>query len=405
MNHTVSATPKLSLGIIGGGQLAQMLAENNPFHDLHIIVYSENKNCPAHASSAEIFVGQLNDKLRLQEFFKKINILTIENEFVDAELLRDMQETFKKVLFFPTIPSLQITQNKLFQKRLFEGLELPTAKFLAFEPGLDQPNSWLKKAYQQFPRGFMLKKAFGGYDGHGNFKVDNSNSLDQAEAFILNTLKNNSTVYAEELVSFSQELAKIYVSGIKGELISYPLVISEQEKNVCRLVYGPAIDFDLPQKLEEEALHIGEEIAQTLKFVGIFAIEFFLTQDGKLLINEMAPRVHNSGHYTLDASPQNQFENHIRAILGAPLKPPATYPFFAMRNMLGPQGAEKKLDPNVIEKFEKTEDVRPYWYAKEQLKPLRKMGHINTISLTKDDIIKKIKLMESLEKKFWESLK
>ncbi len=409
--------PKLTLGILGGGQLAQMLVENSPFHDLEICVFTDVLECPAKYTSGQLFKGSTKDPEALRRFFQKVNFVTFENEFIDCEALARMKEEFPKVFILPSIPNIQITQNKLSQKFLFQKLNLPTAGFFALDPKIDEPSSWLRslivkpfsaglknnRSENSFSKGcFMLKRAMGGYDGKGNFAVKTLGDLEKAVDFCQATLVDNSTVYAEELIPFERELAQVYSRSMNGDFIAYPLVISEQEKNVCRLVYGPATEFGIDKSVEAKTSQIGRKLAEELQFVGTFAIEYFYVQ-GEVIINEMAPRVHNSGHYSLDASPVNQFETHLRAILGSKLKQPSTYPFFAMRNILGLEGLEQDFDSSVKERFQKSEDAKVYWYNKTKTKSLRKLGHINTISMTKDDLMRKIKLMEDIEVNFWKT--
>lgn len=413
--------PKLTLGILGGGQLAQMLVENSPFHDLEICVFTDTLECPAKYTSGHLFKGSLKDTESLRRFFQKVNFITFENEFIDIEALARMKEEFPKVFILPSIPNIQITQNKLSQKHLFHKLNLPTSSFYGMDPQIDEPSSWLRSlivkpftktngqknnfSVSSFSKGsFMLKRALGGYDGKGNFTVKTLGDLEKAVDFCKQALVAGSTVYAEELVSFERELAQVYSRSMNGDFIAYPLVITEQEKNVCRWIYGPATEFGIDRNIEAETSQIGKKIAEDLNFVGTFAIEYFY-KDGKILINEMAPRVHNSGHYSLDASPVNQFESHLYAVLGAKLKQPSTYPFFAMRNILGPENLEIEFDSKVKERFKKTEDAKIYWYNKTKTKGFRKLGHINTISMTKDDLMKKIKLVEEIETHFWMTFK
>lgn len=399
---------KLTLGILGGGQLAQMLADNSPFNDLEICILTENIECPAKYTTAQIFEGSLHDLESARKFFSRTQFVTFENEFIDIELLAILKNEFPKMYILPTIPNIQLTQNKLSQKFLFQKLGLPTANFKAFDPKIDQLVPWLRTTAFSHKNGFVLKWALGGYDGKGNLVCKTLGDLEKATDFCQKALSKGTTIYAEEFVPFEKELAQVYTRSMNGDFISYPLVISEQEQNVCRLVYGPAVEFDIPQEIETQTTEIGKKIAEELKFVGTFAIEFFYT-DGKIQINEMAPRVHNSGHYTLDACPINQFENHIYAVLGAKLKTPSAYPFFAMRNILGPASlGEKVFENNVSEKFQKNEgtneDVKVYWYNKTKTSSFRKLGHINTISMTKPELLRKIKLMEEIESKFWEQI-
>src|SRR5690606_38913525 len=157
---------------------------------------------------------------------------------------------------------------------------------------------WLRNTAFASKNGFMIKRAMGGYDGKGNHIVKTLGELEKATEFCQKALNDKTTVYAEELIKFDKELAQVYTRSMNGDFIAYPLVISEQEKNVCKLVYGPATEFDIPREIEAETSTIGKKIAEELKFVGTFAIEYFFV-NGKIMINEMAPRVHNSGHYTL----------------------------------------------------------------------------------------------------------
>lgn len=394
---------KLALGILGGGQLAQMLVENSPFNDLDICVFTENAECPAKYTACQIIEGSLKDLGALRNFFSKVQFVTFENEFIDTEMLSLLKSEFPKVYILPTIPNIQVTQNKLSQKFLFQKLNLETSPFKAFDAKIDDLTKWLRTTAFAHKNGFVLKWAMGGYDGKGNLVCKTLGDLEKAQSFCKKALNQGTTVYAEEFVPFEKELAQVYTRSLNGDFIAYPLVISEQEKNVCRLVYGPATEFDIPKTIEEKTTAIGKKLAEELKFVGTFAIEYFYS--GKnILINEMAPRVHNTGHYTLDASPVNQFENHLSAVLGGKLKNPSTYPFFAMRNILGLDGLEKTFETGTHEKFTKSEDAKVYWYNKTKTSSYRKLGHINTISMTKPDLLRKIKLMEEIETNFWKNL-
>ncbi|MES2769912.1 MAG: 5-(carboxyamino)imidazole ribonucleotide synthase [Bdellovibrionota bacterium] len=394
--------PKLTLGILGGGQLAQMLVENSPFSDLEISIFTKDLECPAKYTAGQLFKGDIKDEESLRRFFSKVNFITFENEFIDVEALGKIKNEFPKVFILPSIPNIQITQNKLSQKFLFQKLNLPTSPFKGFDPKIDQLLPWLRTTAFGHKNGFVLKRAMGGYDGKGNHVVKTLGELEKASEFCQKAIGEGTTVYAEEFVTFEKELAQVYTRSLNGDFIAYPLVISEQEKNVCKLVYGPATEFDIPKEIETETSAMGKKIGEELKFVGTFAIEYFYV-NGKILINEMAPRVHNSGHYTLDAAPVNQFENHLFACLGSKLKSPSTYPYFAMRNILGPEGLEKTFEKDVKEKFKKTEDAKVYWYNKTKTSSYRKLGHINTISMTKTDLMLKIKLMEEIETNFWKN--
>jgi phosphoribosylaminoimidazole carboxylase PurK protein len=336
----------------------------------------------------------------LKSFFKSVQFVTFENEFINADLINEARKDFPKLFVLPDLKSIQVLQNKLFQKFEFKKLDLPTSDFLAYQPELDQLEPWLKAVYTKLGK-CVLKWSFGGYDGKGNFVFKSINDLEGAKLFCQKALANSSTVYAEKFISFKSEVAQVFTRSITGEFTSYPLVVSEQLDNVCKLVYGPATEFDIVKDIEEQTKNIGLKIANSLNYIGTFAIEFFIEETSQVLINEMAPRVHNSGHYTLDACRDNQFSQHIRAILGAKLSPPITYPYFAMLNLLGPKDLSKKIALDVEKYFPTSEDYKIYWYGKSEVKPMRKMGHINTIALTKEDLKRKIKLMQEIENKIW----
>lgn len=385
------------LGILGGGQLAQMLAQNNPYSDLEIHILTEKKDCPAAIPESHITVGSPHHFEDVKNFVEKVDFITFENEFLNMDYFYELQKTLTKKLFFPQIPVLETVQNKLNQKFVFQKLKLPTAQFDVFQPEFQTLTTWLELLLQKYPTGCMLKWAQGGYDGKGNFVFKNITALKEALFFCTKATEKSIALYAEELIPFEKEVAMIYVRTLKGEFQNYPLVISEQHNNICKLVYGPATEFNIAPELEKQAQNYGKAIAQEFSYVGTFALEFFVTKNNLLLINEMAPRVHNTGHYTLDACHVNQFAAHIKAGFGSDIGPLTTFPFFAMLNILG----KKELPSLIPPQTDLNDPFKVYWYNKNGSSLDRKLGHINTVGTSRSDIENKIQKMKQFEEKFW----
>lgn len=392
MMHDLST--EKTIGIIGGGQLALMMAEKAHKLGIKVRVYSKTADCPARLAGAEV-------KTDMREFFKGLHVVTIENEFLSLDEVMAAAQGMH-VHIFPTLDVIELTQNKLNQKLIFQKLNMPTADFVYFDPQLDDLSKWIS----ELPIPCMIKWAMGGYDGRGNFALKSENQLAEARAFCEQAMKNYSLVYAENIVDFKRELAMVYVRNMPGDFIHYPLVISEQENNVCKTVTGPATALFDATKLEQQAVELGREIADALGFVGAFALEFFETQDGELLINEMAPRVHNSGHYTQDVYKGDQFENHIRAVLGLKLVEDKPKSVFIMRNLLGPKELSATLPNEDLGKScPLPVGIHAHWYGKTELKPGRKMGHLNLVFTDKDQVQSKLASLVDAENKFWQYIR
>lgn len=395
---------KLKIGILGGGQLAKLLVENSPTSEVSFAIYSDALVCPAGSTAAEMHIGALSENKKLVKFLTGLDVLTFENEFIDITTLRDACKNLPQLSILPDLELIQTLQNKLQQKNSFIKLNLPTSTFFAFDPKVDDLSVWLKMTFNKLNCKMVIKWAFGGYDGKGNFVLTSEKDFSEALMFCKKAIANKSTVYAEAFIPFVKELAQVYTRSTNGDFINYPMVVSEQEENVCRLVYGPASQFGISSELENMALATGKTLADSLNYVGTFAVEYFLTKEGSLLINEMSPRVHNTGHYTLDACSANQFTNHVNAILAEPLIIPTTKSFFAMRNILGPAEVNVRSSPLIPKDMIKDADTTLYWYNKVDIRPYRKMGHINTTAGTKDDLLKKMESMKTIEQRIWSLL-
>ncbi len=387
-----------------------MLAQAAERLKLKVKVISEADRVPAKLAPCELIRGAVSDPTALGKFSQQLSLMTIENEFLPIAPISELANAID-IKIFPTLDVIKITQNKLNQKFLFKKLNIPTAPFVPFDPLLDKLDDWLKQITKSFSKGCMLKWGLGGYDGKGNFILNNEEGLSKAKAFCESALRSKTTIYAEELINFKKELAMVYVSGLNGEFMFYPLVISEQEHNICRTVFGPAVDFletefGIKKELELKAAEFGKQIANELQFVGTFAFEFFLTQNNEIIVNEMAPRVHNSGHYTQDTYHADQFENHLRAITGQKLVPPNEKKLFMMRNLLAPENSHLSLPNRDLSQEFGLDDtsLKVHWYGKSTSSPYRKMGHINTLLNSQSEVESKKKALMDAERKIWQTL-
>jgi 5-(carboxyamino)imidazole ribonucleotide synthase len=375
-NHTLN---QQHVGIIGGGQLALMLADAALRMGLKPMILVENSFSPAALAHRDIVCGASDDVAALDCFFSQASEVIFENEFVNCELLQKVGAKWG-AQFLPRLEVISECQDKLNQKRLFQKLKLPSSEFIVLDD-LQNPLSQLTEALNRWEWRGVLKWSRMGYDGKGVFLINNTNSKDRAETlknaiqFCQEAKKKGSQVYLERFVPFKRELAMIGVQSTLGEFVAYPLVISEQENGICSRVYGPAVSLGVDPQNEVLAAQFAKRLAQSIGLVGSFGIELFELEDGSLLVNEIAPRVHNSGHYSQNACSTDQFENHWRAVLGMPLGITQCRPAFAMVNLLGPD------IPTFTANQEHIPSPGPHshvhWYGKREIRALRKLGHLN----------------------------
>lgn len=357
-------TPPLNfkVGILGGGQLASMLCESAIRLGLRPVVLAKGPLDPALRLSRDTMIGDYNDPQVLSRFLREVSLVAFENEFVPSELLSASKN--RDVKFVPGLQTLAKLQDKTSQKRALIQAQIPTAPMLVHTGDV---RAWLDEVNAKFPQGAVLKWARTGYDGKG-VSLEN----DDRVAFCETALQRGSVVFAEPKVPFKRELAMVACRSTTGAFATYPLVIIEQPKGICRWVKGPATALGVDAALETKATEFARRIAETFELYGTFAIELFELQTGELWVNEISPRVHNSGHFTQDAAVTSQFENHWRALLGLPLGDVSTQAAFAMLNLLGPDETKKEWHLPPI-----TARLHLHWYGKADLLPGRKLGHIN----------------------------
>ena len=353
------------LGILGGGQLGKMLLYETRKWDIYTQVMDPSHEAPCSIACNKFIQGDLMDFDSVYNFGSNVDILTIEIENVNVDALEKLEE--EGITVYPSSRTLRTIQNKATQKLFYVDHDIPTSPFSRFAYTSEIEDS-IANGGMQLP--FVWKSAQFGYDGQG---VKIVRHLDD-----LKDLPNVECI-AEEMVDFKNELAVIVARNSDGDVTTYPVVEMEfhPEANQVEYVICPArIDDSVANKATEVALKVSEH----MQHVGLLAVELFQTQDDDILVNEVAPRPHNSGHYSIEASYTNQFEQHIRAILGLPLGNTSSKVAGIMVNLVGAEGHTGNVIYENIEQILDMEGVTPHIYGKKQTRPFRKMGHVTIVN-------------------------
>ena len=363
MKSTQSAaiiSPKIKrVGVVGGGQLAWMMGAAASRLGIELVVQTPHATDPAISVAADSILAAIDDVNATAELATRCDVITFENEFVDLDGLRTLEK--QGVLFQPSLSSLDPLLDKYVQRCYLQDLGLPTPRFWQWDCSQDLPLN--------FP--LVIKVRRHGYDGQGTFVVKDSASFDSIYVKL-----QGLALLVEEFVPFDRELAVIAARSANGEIAIYPIVETQQEHQVCRLVIAPA-QISLEVKAEAEA--IARTLLNSLQAVGVFGIELFLTSDNQLLVNEIAPRTHNSGHFTIDACKTSQFEQHLRAVCQLPLgNCDLNSAGAVMVNLLGYESAES----DYLEKRKQLAQIPAsfvHWYGKKVSHPGRKLGHVTVL--------------------------
>ena len=367
------------LGILGGGQLGKMLLTETRKFDIQTLVLEPSEEAPARYSCNGFYKGSLMDFDTVYQFGKMVDLLTIEIENVNLDALDKLEE--EGLPIYPSPKTLRLIQNKGKQKDYYVSNNIPTSPHLRFVDLNDLRNA-LAKDELEFP--FVWKCAQFGYDGNG-VKICRS-ALDLVKLPDVECI-------AEEMVPFKNELAVIVARSVSGEVKTYPVVEMEfhPEANQVEYVICPArIDEKVVQKATEVALKVSE----AFNHVGLLAVEMFQTEDDEILVNEVAPRPHNSGHYSIEASYTSQFENHLRAILNLPLGNTDSKVAGIMVNLVGEEGYSGQVVYENIEKIMAIDGVTPHIYGKRETRPFRKMGHVTIVN---EDMTEARKIAEDVK--------
>ena len=353
------------LGILGGGQLGKMLLFDTRKFDIQTYVLDPSDEAPCKIACNQFFKGDLMDFETVYNFGKQVDVLTFEIELVNLEALEKLENEGKKV--YPSPKTLRLIQNKGVQKDFYTQHNIPTAPYTRFE-NLDALQLAVTSSAVALP--FVWKCTEFGYDGNGVKVVRKASDLD---------LLPNVECIAETMIPFKNELAVIVCRNPSGEIKTYPVVEMEfhPEANQVEYVICPA---RIDEKVAEKARAIALNVSQQFNHVGLLAVEMFQTEDDDILVNEVAPRPHNSGHYSIEASYTSQFENHLRAILNLPLGNTDSKVAGIMVNLVGEEGYSGQVVYENIEKIMAINGVTPHIYGKRETRPFRKMGHVTIVN-------------------------
>jgi 5-(carboxyamino)imidazole ribonucleotide synthase len=368
------------VGVIGGGQLAWMMGDAATKLGIELVVQTPSENDPAVAIAQDIVYGAVDDAIATANLANQCDVITFENEFVDLEALSLLAA--QGVCFRPQLSALAPLLDKYHQRCYLRDLQLPVPKFFALEQIED-----IQSKIEYFGLPVVIKARRHGYDGQGTYIIHDLQTLSQ----IISQTK--AQLLVEEFVPFERELAVIAARSVTGEVVTYPVVETQQEQQVCRRVIAPA---QITDQQAAEIQAIARTLLNSLGVVGVFGIELFLTPEGKVLVNEIAPRTHNSGHFSIDACETSQFEQHLRVVCGLPLANPALHcPGAVMVNLLGYETA----DSDYQQKRQQLGEIphsQVHWYGKTASRPGRKLGHV-TVLLDELNQNKANKIIQQIE--------
>ena len=371
------------LGILGGGQLGKMMLSECAKFDIYCIVLDPIKDAPCSNLASEFFVGDLMDYDTVLNFGNKADVITIEIENVNADALEKLESLGKKV--YPSSSNIKTIQNKGLQKIFYKENNLPTSDFKIYA-NLKSIEEDLLENKLNFP--FVWKSAQFGYDGKGVKIVENKDQIKELP---------NLECIVEEKIKIQKELSVIVSRNESNQESTYPIVEMEfnQQSNLVERVICPA---NIPLSIEETAVQIAINLSRSLNHIGLLAIEMFLTQDNKVLINEVAPRPHNSGHHTIECCHTSQFEQHLRSILNLPLGDTSIKIPGIMLNLVGENKVEGDVIYENMEKVMRFTGVTPHIYGKRKSRLNRKMGHITIVNKNIDDAFEMSKEIKKIIK-------
>jgi len=360
----------LKLGILGGGQLGRMLIQEAINYNLTTLVLDPDTDAPCKHLANYFECGSITDFDTVYNFGKKADIITIEIEKVNIEALEQLEKEGKQV--FPQSRVIRLIQDKGVQKQFFKENNIPTAPFQLVNTKEDMRNS-------SFPFPYMIKQRKDGYDGKGVMKINNLAEIDQAF---------DAPCLIEELVDFEKEIAVIVTRNPKGETKTFPMVEMEfnSEANLVEFLISPST---YPESIQQRAEAIAVNIATSLNITGILAVEMFVTRNGDILVNELAPRPHNSGHHTIEGNYVSQFDQHLRAIFSLALGDTRARTNAVMINLLGEKEHNGVAKYQGLEKIMAVDGVYVHLYGKKYTKPFRKMGHITIVDQNRESAIQK----------------
>ncbi|RZV08810.1 5-(carboxyamino)imidazole ribonucleotide synthase [Natrinema hispanicum] len=368
---TTLRTPGPTIGVVGGGQLGRMLAEAAAPLGVEVVVLDPTPDCPAALVARDQIVADFDDEAGIRDLAERADVLTFEIELADQNVMdRISEETGTPV--HPKPSTLETIHDKLVQKRELEAAGVPVPPFREVDDADD-----IREAIDDYGAPVMLKARTGGYDGRGNVPVESKADAEDA----LESVAGPAMV--ESFVDFEREVSVIAVKG-DDEVATFPLGENVHENEILRETIVPARS---SEAVTEHAYDVARDVLEVMDGRGVYGIELFETTDGEILLNEIAPRPHNSGHWTIEGTQTSQFEQHVRAVLGWPLGSTTLRSPTVMTNLLGDVDEEQPAAVGDIDEILGTPGAALHWYGKHQARPLRKMGHVTVTGDGGDDSI------------------
>lgn len=364
-----------TLGVLGGGQLGRMLIQSAIDFNIDVSVLDPDENAPCKDVATQFRVGPLTDFDTVYEFGKTCDVVTIEIENVNTEALKKLQKEGIKIHPGPDV--IALIQDKRTQKQFYKQHNIPTAEFI-----LTEKRSDLYQYIDMLPAVHKLGRA--GYDGRGVQKIQTEKDIEKGF---------DQSGVLEKLIDFEKEISVIVARNEKGEVKTFPVVelVFHPEKNLVEYLFAPA---QISPEIEQKAEAIAKEVIQKLNMTGLLAVEMFVTKDEEVIVNEVAPRTHNSGHHTIEANVTSQFEQHLRAILNLPLGATSIKIPAAMVNLLGEDGHTGLAKYEGLDKILAIEGIKIHLYGKKETKPFRKMGHVTVIDQDVAILREKVQLVK-----------
>ncbi|KAK1581393.1 hypothetical protein Q3G72_005632 [Acer saccharum] len=365
----VHGVSEMVVGVLGGGQLGRMLCQAASKMAIKVVILDPLENCPASALSYDHMIGSFDDSAAVQEFAKRCGVLTVEIEHVDVATLEELEQ--QGVDCHPKASTIRIIQDKYLQKVHFSRHGIPLPEFMQIDDF-----EGARRAGDQFGYPLMIKSKRLAYDGRGNAVAKSEEELSSAVTALGGFGRG---LYVEKWAPFVKELAVIVARGRDNSILCYPVVETIHKENICHIVKSPAV---VPWKIRKLATDVAYRAVSLLEGAGVFAVELFLTEDGQILLNEVAPRPHNSGHHTIESCYTSQYEQHLRAVVGLPLGDPSMKtPAAIMYNLLGEDEGDHGfyLAHQLIGRALGIPGATVHWYDKPEMRKQRKMGHITIV--------------------------
>ena len=374
-----SITKPIKLGIVGGGQLGKMLAIEAKRMFMHVIILDPSPDCPASYIADKVIVGDFSNEQKIFELAEESDLITYEIELANSKALIELQN--KGYIVHPSPDTLKIIQNKYRQKSFLKENGIPTP---SFELITSKDN--LEKICLEYGFPVMLKACENSYDGRGNYLIKEKDQITTAFSYF-----SGKQCMVEKFIDYKKEISIMIARNPSGNISYFPIGENVHKDNILHFTIAPA---KIDKEIETKAIEIAVKTIKSLKGAGIFGIEMFIDKNNEVFINEIAPRPHNSGHYTIEACSISQFEQHIRAILNFPLPKPFLISNAIMINILGPKEIKGNYEINGVYKLFSMEGVKLHIYGKKVTNYHRKLGHVTVLLKNRDPI----KIFEEIDK-------